>query len=114
MSAGSLSTVGGLVGTNSGAITGSQSSVALNVPNAFFVGGLVGMNDSNGSIVNSSATGAVSGSTFVIGGLVGANVGSISGSNATGNVTGGPGSDHRRPRGLQHRLDRELQRQPAT
>ena len=54
MSGGSLSTVGGLAGTNSGAITGSQSSVALNVPNCFFVGGLVGMNDAGGSIVNSS------------------------------------------------------------
>ena len=77
--------VGGLVGLNYGAISGS--TVSGTVTGNDNVGGLVGANqgDINASIVS----GAVSGNDRV-GGLVGGNfnVGDISGSTASGTVTG--------------------------
>src|SRR5262249_16759270 len=73
VSGGSFSIVGGLAGSNPGTITASQSTATINAPNAQLLGGLVGFNELGGSIVNSSASSAVSGSTVGIGGLVGSN-----------------------------------------
>ena len=92
VAAGFLSVAGGLAGSNAGTITNSQSTITLNVANALALGGLVGSNDAGGSIVNSSASGNVTGAAFALGGLVGSNDGSITGSSASGAVTGGPGS----------------------
>ena len=78
---------GGLVGGNSGRITGS--SVAGRVSGRSGVGGLAGHND--GSIDDSSAASAVYGNDDEVGGLVGSNSGSITDSYATGNVTGDAG-----------------------
>ena len=82
-------TVGGLLGFNKGTISGSSSSVSLGSAGA--AGGLVGINDGPGQILNSSASGTIISSSYApaLGGLVGNNYGSISGSFATGNVTGG-------------------------
>ncbi len=87
--------VGGLVGRNAGSI--NSSHMLGHVYGNSFVGGLVGVNEVNASIVNShisvkaySHTGVearVSGKNRV-GGLVGENKGSISGSHAQGRVTG--------------------------
>ena len=76
--------VGGLVGRNSGG-TISNSSATGAVTGTNSVGGLVGYNE--GTISNSYATGAVIGTVYV-GGLVGYNEGTISNSYATGAVTG--------------------------
>ena len=54
----------------------------------YYVGGLVGANDYNGTINNSYSTGSVSGGGYV-GGLVGYNDGTISNSYSTGSVSGG-------------------------
>jgi hypothetical protein len=76
---------GGLVGTNAGSITNSCATGA--VTGSEYVGGLVGYN-LVGDITNSYATVAVSGGTWV-GGLVGYNDwATISGSYTTGAVTG--------------------------
>jgi filamentous hemagglutinin family protein len=82
---GSATYIGGLVGFNTGGITGSNATGVVSGGN--YVGGLVGYNQSSGTVSNSYATGAVSG-TGNVGGLVGKNYGSISGSDATGNVNG--------------------------
>jgi hypothetical protein len=69
--------------------TGSRlENVALenvNVSGDFLVGGLVG--DNLGTVRDSHATGNVSGNG-IVGGLVGINAGTVSGSYATGNVSG--------------------------
>jgi uncharacterized protein (DUF2141 family) len=76
---------GGLVGTNAGSITNSCATGA--VTGSEYVGGLVGYN-LVGDITNSYATVAVSGGTWV-GGLAGYNDwATISGSYTTGAVTG--------------------------
>jgi filamentous hemagglutinin family protein len=93
-----LNMAGGLVGSNLGTV--SNSSATGNVQGGLFsfVGGLVGQNGLNpcdgcnisgpGSITQSFATGTVA-TGFVGGGLVGQNnFGNISGSHATGNVSG--------------------------
>ena len=80
--------IGGLVGDNyGGQIIDSSSSVTVIGGGDFHVGGLVGSNKA--AIVNSFATGDVSGDT-AIGGLVGVNysTGTITRSYATGSVTG--------------------------
>ena len=77
--------VGGLVGWNNGAIIQTYATGSV-TGGAHSVGGLVGWN--NGTISQSYATGAVSGTQYV-GGLVGANDnGIISQSYATGAVSG--------------------------
>jgi filamentous hemagglutinin family protein len=87
-SVGGSSYVGGLAGFNQGAIShsGAGSAVTLSGNNA---GGLVGGN--SGTIIASVATGTVFGANADLGGLVGINntSGAISGSDATGSVTGG-------------------------
>jgi hypothetical protein len=79
---------GGLVGwNNSGSIINSYSTG--NVSGSQDVGGLVGWNSSGSSITNSySNNGSVSGSSTDVGGLAGENEGSIINSFATGNVSG--------------------------
>ncbi|MDQ4628990.1 YDG domain-containing protein [Janthinobacterium lividum] len=83
--------VGGLVGSNGGAITLSASSGAvtgINADGGGAIGGLAGLNASGASITTSYATGVVTGAREMIGGLVGNNQGVLSQSYATGNVTG--------------------------
>ena len=90
--------VGGLVGLNYGAISGS--TVSGTVSGNDYVGGLVGRNVTvttsfsdgrvetrEGTITNSAASGTVFGNDRV-GGLVGANNGTVSGSAASGTVSG--------------------------
>ncbi len=80
--------VGGLVGRHlDGTISGSYAHNQV-VGTATGVGGLVGVNEGNASIVNSHAQGRVTGPSQV-GGLVGENKGTISDSHAQGGVTGG-------------------------
>ena len=78
---------GGLVGSNEGPISDSD---ALNpsVTGLNWVGGLVGFNANAWSISGSTARGPVTASGSPAGGLVGQNTGPISGSSATGTVTG--------------------------
>ena len=76
--------VGGLVGVNSGVVSGSY--MAGRVTGADFVGGLVGWN--RGVIAASYATGRVTGD-LAVGGLVGVNSGAVIASYATGRVWGG-------------------------
>jgi len=75
--------VGALVGWNSGTINNSYASTAVTGTGSE-AGGLVGT--SQGEIRNSHASGAVSGA-LAVGGLVGWNQSLISNSYATGNVT---------------------------
>ena len=79
--------VGGLAGGNSGTVTQSYAT-GLVTASTDVVGGLMGEN-SSGTIMSSYATGSVSGGNFV-GGLVGLNnsSGTITSSYATGLVTG--------------------------
>ena len=83
--------VGGLVAINGvpgdgGLITNSYSTAAVSGGGS--VGGLVGVNSPEGRIVASYATGNVTGTGPSVGGLAGANLGSIKDGFATGNVTG--------------------------
>ena len=78
------SIIGGLVGYNSGTITGSHAEG--NVSGQIGVGGLVGQH-SSGSITGSYATGDIFGQTNV-GGFSGSNNGIIENSYATGDVEG--------------------------
>ena len=79
--------VGGLVGFNSGNISGSYATGSVTGDD--YVGGLVGYNGNPGDISGSYATGAVTGTGDHVGGLVGGNEeGTVSGSYATGAVRG--------------------------
>ncbi|WP_219114897.1 YDG domain-containing protein [Janthinobacterium sp. UMAB-56] len=83
--------VGGLVGSNGGAITLSASSgtvTGVNADGGGAIGGLAGSNASGASITTSYATGVVTGAREMIGGLVGHNQGTLSQSYATGKVSG--------------------------
>ncbi|SFK50096.1 beta strand repeat-containing protein [Methylocapsa palsarum] len=82
---------GGLVGMNqsAGSIAGSYATGAVSGGSGAYVGGLVGYYYKGGSISGSSAAGAVSGAGDFMGGLVGFAGDSISDSSATGAVTGG-------------------------
>ncbi len=93
---------GGLAGRNDGKITASYASGDVTgQDSANKVGGLVGYNgeDNSGTIINSYATGAVSGDSDHVGGLVGYNPsasevedsvgGQIENAYATGEVQGG-------------------------
>ena len=78
--------VGGLVGENTKSITSSYATGTVMGTNS--VGGLVGVNDEDGTITSSYATGDVSG-TRNVGGLVGYTEGGmITSSYATGDVSG--------------------------
>ena len=82
-------TIGGLVGLNRGGVIRNSTStvrVGKNSRNTWVSGGLVGQND-GGTIVGSHARGAVTGGNQV-GGLVGKNRGSVTSSDAIGDVTG--------------------------
>jgi len=79
------SSVGGLVGYNTGSISNSYATGSVTGGN--YVGGLVGYSPGSISISNSYATGNVNG-TSSVGGLVGYGNNSISNSYATGNVNG--------------------------
>ena len=82
-------TIGGLVGLNQGGVIRNSTSavrVGKNSSDRWVAGGLVGEND-GGTITGSHASGAVTGGNQV-GGLVGKNRGSVTSSHATGNVTG--------------------------
>ena len=96
-----VSDVGGLVGDNSGSVnqayaTGTVTGASPN-PSASvsWVGGLIGLNQTTGSVSNSFATGDVSassnaaGTAEAIGGLIGQNQGTVTTSYATGAVLGG-------------------------
>ncbi len=76
--------VGGLVGTNNGAVSSSYANVS--VSGTQYVGGLVGYN--TGSVGASYAAGGVVSSSQFVGGLVGSNSCTITDSYATGWVTG--------------------------
>ena len=78
------SSVGSLVGSNSGSIAACYSTGTVN--GDYTVGGLVGHNE--GSIIASYSTGAVTGDQNYIGGLVGVNWGSITTSYSAGTVIG--------------------------
>ena len=86
--------VGGLAGFNTGTVTDSHSSVAINIIGDYsyeYIGGLVGYND--GFILRCSATGdlTLEGMGFYdVGGLVGFNLETISFCYATGNVYADP------------------------
>jgi len=79
--------VGGLVGFNDGAVSGSYSSGS--VTGNDYVGGLVGETMSGSTLSNCYSTGSVTGDGYV-GGLVGFNgyQGAVSNSHSTGSVTG--------------------------
>ena len=82
-------TIGGLVGLNQGGVIRNSVAtvrVGKNSRDTYVAGGLVGQND-GGTITGSHASGAVTGGNQV-GGLVGKNMGSVTSSHATGNVTG--------------------------
>ena len=88
---------GGLVGLNSGTIKDSYSTgnvICENNEYPSYVGGLAASNATYSTIVNSYATGNVTGGASIdVGGLVGYNnSGTIKNSYATGNGTGGASS----------------------
>jgi filamentous hemagglutinin family protein len=76
--------VGGLVGGNSGMVTNAYASGA--VSGGASVGGLIGQ--SNGQVSGTSASGSVVGATSYAGGLIGYALGSVLDSYATGTVSG--------------------------
>lgn len=89
-SAGGFANIGALAGASSGVINGSNSQAGVTAGVSSNTGGLVGLNNTYGSINNSFAGGNVTGGdSGEVGGLTGDNVGSISYSDATGAVTGG-------------------------
>ena len=79
------SDVGGLVGYNAGVISSSHAT-GVTTGSYSNAGGLVGNNYGSGTITNSYSAGVVAGVTNV-GGLAGGNTGTITGSDATGNVS---------------------------
>jgi hypothetical protein len=83
--------VGGLVGENNGTILRSRSLVLTNGDTGSYLGGLVGMNDTDGVIRNSYTSGSILSKVYnnVMGGVVGYNSGTVTGSYSTGRVNGG-------------------------
>ncbi len=80
--------VGGLAGYNNGTISNAVASVGT-VSGADEVGGLVGGNDSGGLITGSSSSETINANGYAIGGLVGYNLGTVTGgSSASGQVNG--------------------------
>ncbi|WP_051378311.1 GLUG motif-containing protein [Derxia gummosa] len=87
MVSGLADALGGLVGENYGAITGSYATGAVIGNPGSATGGLAGANYEGGSITGSHATGDVTGGLYA-GGLAGSNAGRIADSYASGNVNG--------------------------
>ena len=83
-----IGVIGGLVGVSNGTIENSHSTAKV-VGRGNYVGGLLGVSVSGGSITENYATGSVEGNNHV-GGLVGSSSssGTIANSYATGAVTG--------------------------
>jgi uncharacterized repeat protein (TIGR02543 family) len=82
--------IGGLAGYNTGTITGAfTTSYAVSVDNANdeYVGGLVGYNVTTGRITDCFSSGSVTGFNW-LGGLVGANDGTINNSNSDASLSG--------------------------
>ncbi|MGC8500934.1 MAG: beta strand repeat-containing protein [Leptospirillia bacterium] len=82
---GTGSNVGGVVGCNSGMVEYSYNTGA--VSGNSYVGGVVGVNNTNSTVEYSYNTGAVSGNSYV-GGVVGCNSGMVEYSYNTGAVSG--------------------------
>ena len=92
--------VGGLMGLNDGTVSNSHASgdASTSGGSNHAVGGLVGMNRAESSVIYSHATGNVStsggGNEHIVGGLVGINWnGSVSNSYAIGSVSASKGDD---------------------
>ena len=89
--AGASNYIGGLIGwQNGGSVSGSHASIGTvtGVGTSNYLGGLIGQNV--GTISNSYASGNVSGTSMsYVGGLSGEALGAISGSTASGTVSGG-------------------------
>ena len=81
------SNLGGLVGTNLGLVINSHATTRILENQSGYIGGLIGWNAVGARVINSYASGDLSGS-FPVGGLTGTNEGSISNSYATSNVSG--------------------------
>jgi filamentous hemagglutinin family protein len=87
------SVAGGLVGRNNGSIIDSSSINTVIGQNQSTVGGLVGLNDTAGSINGGFAISTViGGNNADVGGLVGLNNGAVNGGFAAGDVSGGDSS----------------------
>ena len=82
--------VGGLVGDNGGTIINSYATGSVSGHHS--VGGLVGRSHTTSMIISSYSTVTVTGSNNDVGGLVGGNGGTIIASYATGSVTGTGGA----------------------
>ncbi|MCA8093413.1 filamentous hemagglutinin N-terminal domain-containing protein [Burkholderia anthina] len=82
---------GGLVGHNTGMIERSSSAGSINATGAnSMVGGLVGFNDGNGVVKQSSSTASVTArNNAIAAGLVGLNLGTIAQSRSSGKVSVG-------------------------
>jgi len=78
--------VGGLVGNNEGTV--SQTYSTGSVSGNSYVGGLVGYNYWGGTVRQSYFTGSVAGTGYYVGGLVGWNDSTVSHSCSTGSVVG--------------------------
>ena len=83
----SASPAGGLVGSNKGSIANSYAmgDVSSSSSDSSYAGGLVGLNDSGGTVTDSYATGNASAPTS--GGFAGVNKGTITNSYATGGAS---------------------------
>jgi filamentous hemagglutinin family protein len=94
VTAGAGALAGGLAGYNTGAVVEAMAQVAVeDNQTGVQVGGLVGYNDTSGSLTLTIATGPVNGGpNSDVGGLVGHNLGLINNGLATGAVSGGSGS----------------------
>ena len=79
---------GGLAGVNSGVVAASYATGSVSGNGFVDVGGLVGVNETEGKIITSYATGGVSGQGDNFGGLAGVNSGVIAASYAAGAVSG--------------------------
>ena len=82
----SIEGVGGLVGVDSGSVTGSTASGVIDAPHSYYVGGLIGA-VYDGDLKDLHASVDVTGYDYV-GGFVGFNNVKISNSYATGDVVG--------------------------
>ena len=80
--------VGGLVGYNFSGVIKQSHAIGAVSASSYNVGGLVGSNFTSGTITQTYATGAVTGNAGYVGGLVGSNSGPVSWSHATGTVHG--------------------------
>ena len=98
---GTILGVGALAGGNHGAIRGSSVTGRINVNGVYSegTGGLVGKNETGGSITSSYAKVEIAGNATVVGGLVGHNYGSIVASYSSGGITVNPTSYNYAPVG---------------